>query len=623
MSGICTTGIQAIEAAGWLVTLPLRGALVPGIRASSGGEIPTASSLASCTAIFNGLLYNRRDLEHELEASPEMTESELLVRAYLQWGEDCANRVEGIYSFMVADQRHDKVMCVRDRLGTFPLFYTQRSEELLLSNSVDALINQPGVSRELNRAALADQISHRFPDLQETAYLHIKRIPPGYMLTEVRGTRKVFRYWEPVPPGRPIEYLPPEEAIHFEEVLDRTVNRFLNFGPAGIFLSGGLDSVSVAAAALETSRRREYPVPLALSLGFPGTEANEQPIQKGVAQDLGIPQILEPFHSAIGCDSVLTAALELSRTWPVPLLSPWVPAYHTLARAGKERGCKVVLTGGGGDEWLCVSPRFAADLIRRCDIPGLHRMWTALRRSYSISSRHAAMSLFWRHGFRVILKDLWSTSLVRRSLMAAAAHFASNRVEAGRQERFDRATFPWIAPDPVLRRELRRRWETSVSYPKSSSYYRHDLHLSLDHAGYAIETEEVYENGRRAGVRILRPYWDAELVTFLTRTSPHVLNSGGRTKSVVRQSLARRFPNLGFAQQKKVDASRFFFAEVIRGFKPAWEALGGVPALTELGIVEPQAVKSSLQSVLTLEPDSEAYRVWDVLKLEAWLKPRY
>jgi asparagine synthetase B (glutamine-hydrolysing) len=529
----------------------------------------------------------------------------------------------GIYSLIVIDGDRETIFGVRDRLGTFPLFFAHGNRSLLFSNSIDSLVSHPDVPRTINRAAIADQMLHRFPDPQETCYCSVRRVPSAHVLAVIRGQESMSRYWEPIPGGQSIDWASPEESATFDSVLENTVRQFLRLGPAGIFLSGGLDSVSVAAAALDVCAHINLPRPLALSLVFPDVEANEEPIQTGVAQVLGLPQIIEPFHQAIGTDSLLRAALEINRNWPAPLLSPWVPAYNSLARRAKTRGCEIVLSGGGGDEWLCVSPRFAADLIREFDLIGLHRLGMALYRSYSMRATDAVMAVLWRHGMRPILKQMWSGSSVRSAVLWAARQPFGDLIEKRRTRLFEFYTPKWIAPDQTLRCELRDRVQSSPSSNASQSFYSRDVHQALDGAVYNIESEEQYESGRRAGVRILRPYWDADLLTLLVRTSPHILNAGGRTKSVVRKSLARRFPQLGFDQQKKVDASRFFCGEMVAEGERAWKSLGGLSALTQLGIVDQKPLKANLDAILASDDGSEAYRVWDVLKMESWLQPRF
>src|SRR4030095_13739149 len=110
---------------------------------------------------------------------------------------------------------------------------------------------------------------------------------------------------------------------------------------------------------------------------FPDPLSNEEVVQRGVAAQLGLPQVVKPFFEATGTEGLLGPALTLSSSLSCPLMNTWLPAYYQLALEGKKRGCQAILTGGGGDEWLGLSPLLAADLLRGFYFP---RLFKFLRR---------------------------------------------------------------------------------------------------------------------------------------------------------------------------------------------------------------------------------------------------
>ena len=134
----------------------------------------------------------------------------------------------------------------------------------------------------------------------------------------------------------------------------------------------------------QNSHRKGLPPPWALSLGFPG-EGNEEEIQRRVAADLGLPQVFMKLGDAVGDDGLLLAALKMNSQWPTPMLNAWNPGYRRLGLEAKRQGCKVILTGGGGDEWLGVTPLLAADLIRTLNVVGLYQLWSMMQSSYTAS----------------------------------------------------------------------------------------------------------------------------------------------------------------------------------------------------------------------------------------------
>jgi asparagine synthase (glutamine-hydrolysing) len=465
------------------------------------------------------------------------------------------------------------------------------------------------VSNELNRAALADHLAHRWPDPGETYFSAIRRVPPAHVLVAGPHGTRIDRYWSPVPADGEIDWVAGDELEQFEELFAAAVTRFLDLGRAGIYLSGGLDSVSVAAFAARASREAGRQPPLALSLGFPDGTTNEQSIQRAVAAELDMPQLLAPLDEAAGPEGLIAANLEQANGGPAPVLNLWLPAYNFLAAQGRDRGCRVILSGHGGDEWLCVSPYHAADLIASLKLKELFRLWNNQRRSYPLSSHAVLWNLLWRFGTRPLI-----ASAVDRLAPSAM-----------RERRRLRARTPsWLAPDPSLRRALAERAESSAPKPAAPGHvYRAEMNESLDHPLVAMELEEYFDAGRRLGVRFGHPFWDADLLSFLYRTPPELLNQGGRSKGLVRSTLARRFPELGFERQRKVSGTPVSRRIFVEQGGAAWRKLGGATALADLGVVDANAVFDQVNGLLSIRPvanNVHSYRIWDLVSLEAWAR---
>jgi asparagine synthase (glutamine-hydrolysing) len=584
-----------------------------------GPGSPEVAGRGHCHVVFEGVLYNRAELSTETTEplEPTASDAEVLLDAYLRLGPQVLARTKGVFAVVIWDGRDSNLICARDAIGIHPLFYAGAGDRILLSPSIDALIAHPHVSRAVNRAALADRLCHRFPDNEETYFQAVKRVPPGHAMRVGTAGRHVYRYWDPAPPDAPIDWIDEDELERFDELLERAVTRCLELGPAGIYLSGGLDSVTVAGVAADGSHPRGLPPPVALSLAFPDPDSNEEEVQRDVAAGLGLPQSLVPLDDAVGAAGLLMSALDMSSAWPVPLLNLWLPAYEHLASEASRRGCRVILTGGGGDEWLCVSPFYAADLMRSLDIRGFCRLMLDQRRSYRGSRRWLARNLLWTNGAEPLVR-----ARVGRILRAAAPR----AYRAQRRRRISRSTPDWVAPDPGLRREIDRRAEETRPEPERGSFYLRAVRSSLDHALVATEMEEWFEHGRRAGVSVVQPFRDADLVDFLYRTPPDLLTQGGREKGLVREALDRRFPDLGFERQKKVTAADYYRNTLLSQGPRALKKMGGTRALGEIGVVHARGATRLLEDILSGshldDAYRDAYRIWDTLSLEAWLRPR-
>jgi len=578
-----------------------------------GSALPIVAEHAGRGVIFDGALYNRLDLQTELRdfmAPAGSNDAETILAGYLRWGEDLFGRLRGSFALIIWDTVREVFLCLRDPLGSCPMFYAKLDDGLLVSTSIDVLLAQPRVSSSLNRAALADFLLDRFPINEETYFNAIKRVTRGDVL-RINGARQdSYCYWDPAPDGT-VNWIKPEELDRFDELFDRAVSRCLSFGPAAIFLSGGLDSGSVAAVAADRSRAEGLPKPVALSLVFPDPKISEEVVQRTVATQLGLPLIVKPFYEAVGAKGLLQPALELSASLPSPLLNTWWPAYYGLAQEGAKRGCRVILTGNGGDEWLTTSPLLAADYLDDFDFAAVYRLWKSIRRSYHEPTFALFRNLIWRWGIQPLLLPP-AHRIVKR--VAPWAITLRHRVVQ---------TVPkWLAPDSALRKELEQRRHRPVPDKRQApdSFYLRSARTALDIPLISMVAEEAFNVGQRLGARELHPFWDADLVDLLYRTPPVLLNNGGRNKGLVRSTLARRFPQVGFNEQRKMGASSFYASSIYREGAEALRQLGEIRILADLGVVDRLGLRTMLEGILARQPEGQAYHIWKVLNLESWAR---
>ena len=622
------TGLAVADANGalprgtWIARLNRGQSSLAATNATERGELVEAS-LGSVHAIFAGTLYSRSEWAHDAGVSDRLGDAELLAHAYLRWGKGLLDRVRGIFALAIWDRDAETLLAARDPLGLHPLFFSECPDSLVLSNAIGALTRQPDVSSAVNLPAIVDHLRHRWSRIDETFFEKVNRVPAGHALESRRGRLRVWRYWDPLPPDMEIDWVREDELGQFDELLEQAVERCRSGRPMGIFLSGGLDSVSIAAVAAAAARVESDPGPLALSLAFPDPTANEESVQRGVAETLGIPQIMLGWDAAVGSEGVIARAAELNSSMPAPLLNFWMPAYDGLALSGRERGCEVILTGAGGDEWLGVTPFYAADLLRWGSLRGLRRLYGEQRRSYPVTRLAYGRNVVWRYGARPVLGSVVKTWLDRT---------APSLIERERLRRLAHSTPAWIAPDPRLQAEILRR-EREVLEREAAErrqrprmdrrfprFYLEQVRSPLDHVLVAMEMEETFEQGRRLGMRLRAPYWDSELLSYLCRTPPELLNRGGWSKGLVRESVARRFPAFGFERQRKVSATSFARSELHRANAFVRSSLDGATALEDAGIVEGGAMRAHLEQLLA-EPRPRRFSlVWDLLSLEYWLR---
>jgi hypothetical protein len=134
--------------------------------------------------------------------------------------------------------------------------------------------------------------------------------------------------------------------------------------------------------------------------------------------------------------------------------------------------------------------------------------------------------------------------------------------------------------------------------------------------------EEAFENGKRLGVRFLQPYFDADLVEMLYRTPVALLNRGGLSKGLVRETISRRFPGLGFDRQKKVEVREFFLQLMCRDGYRLWKNMGGARALGALDLVDPKHIDSFVHTAIGSGEHRQAFNAWAIMNMESWIRPR-
>jgi asparagine synthase (glutamine-hydrolysing) len=561
--------------------------------------------LGPLRGFFQGVLFDREDLA--ASSQPDCSDAKLVLHVYAREGEAALSRLRGSFVVAIVDDARGRAILARDPMGSHPLFYVEMGSCVLFAASPGRLLDWPGVSREFNRAAIADHLCHRWPDPHETFFKAVRRVPAGTRALLSKGRLQFDRYWDPAPVGRPLQWLTPEEASGFDDVFERAVKRCLCHGQAGIYLSGGLDSISVAAVAAESARASGQSLPLALSLGFPDPECNEQERQVAVARGLGLPQFLLGFDDAVGFRPMFQQALELTAKAAAPILNVFQPAYSALARHARLDGVRTILTGEGGDEWLTVTPYHAADLMRRGALFELAEFLGTLRRSYPINPSKLVRHVVWQSG----LRPLGGMALHR---LFPDAH------AAGRVKRFLAGDPAWLALDPDLQVEHQNRATRAMgSSDPPDGFYIRELRAGLDHTLTSWDAEERHEQGGQIGVRFLHPFSDPDLVEMLCRTPPRLLNAGGRSKGLVRQTMAERFPGLGLERQRKVWATSFFQALLLQEGPALADLACDFPALSGLGIVDGPALAAFVRQAL-MRPGRRLDQIWHPINIEMWVR---
>lgn len=316
------------------------------------GDQPIHNESRNIYTVFNGEIFNYRELRHDLEAQGHrfytQSDTEVIVHLYEQHGDDFVQFLNGQFAIALWDIPRQRLLLVRDRIGIVPLFYTRQPDCLLFASEVKALLAASDQSPRLNLNALDQLMTFWAPVSPHTVFDNIQELSPGHMLIAEAGQISLKRYWQWQYPHRAdviadanVEQLAGE--LH-DLLVDATRLRLRADVPVGAYLSGGLDS-SVTTAIIHHYGN----VPLrSFSIGFDDADLDESNYQQQLIAHL------KAEHSRIQCSHADIAEQFLSTIWHTesPILRTAPIPMGMLSGLVRQNNYKVVLTGEGADEVL-------------------------------------------------------------------------------------------------------------------------------------------------------------------------------------------------------------------------------------------------------------------------------
>jgi asparagine synthase (glutamine-hydrolysing) len=326
----------------------------------AGGHQPVFNEDQSVWVVFNGEIYNFRELRTELEKQGHRfythTDTEVIVHLYEDLGADCVNKFRGMFAFALYDERRGKLVMARDRFGKKPLHYALADGRLLFGSEIKAILAVAPELARVNKEALLQYLYFGYVPDPLSSFLPIQKLPPGHLLEFEAGQIRVRQYWNLPEYGT---HPPSSEEECLEEMEWRLAEavriRLISDVPLGALLSGGTDSSTVVALMARASSK---PVKT-FSIGFSHDDFNEAHYARIVAKRFNTEHhelILEP--NVVETVETLTASLE------EPFGdSSMLPTYYISCMARKH--VTVALSGDGGDEIFAGYERYRINLRRR------------------------------------------------------------------------------------------------------------------------------------------------------------------------------------------------------------------------------------------------------------------
>ena len=324
------------------------------IDTSNAGHQPMVDGAQVIT--YNGEIYNYLEIAHKLrELGVELktaSDTEVLLKAYQQWGEHALDELNGMFAFAIYDKTNHILFCARDRFGEKPFLFHHTNEKFIFASEYKAIFALEGISTNYDEARLMQFLYHPTQGLDDdiqTCFNDIQQLPPGHSLTlNVNSLKlKIKRYWDIKPNDQFTNMSEPEAQAYFRELLTNSIRiRMRSDVPLGSCLSGGLDSSGIVCIAREIlGQNKTYDV---FTGRFPNSKSDEWHWAKRVINHTSVtshtvsPRV-EDFRS------------ELSEfIWynELPVASTSQYAQWSVFRLAKDVGITVLLDGQGGDELL-------------------------------------------------------------------------------------------------------------------------------------------------------------------------------------------------------------------------------------------------------------------------------
>jgi asparagine synthase (glutamine-hydrolysing) len=566
----------------------------------AGGRQPISNEDGTVWIVFNGEIYNYRELREELISRGHRfatrSDTETIVHLYEEEGERCVERLRGMFSFAIWDSRDRSLTLARDRAGKKPAHYALANGALVFGSEIKSLLRHPAVKREISLEAIADYLTFGYVPDPQTAFKGVYKLPPGHTLTFKDGQVRTRCYWnfnyrgenDAATPLGADEYIERLRELLVESVRIRLESEV----PLGVFLSGGIDSSTVAAlTARQTGRRIKM-----FSIGFREPEFDELRYARITANLLGADH-----YQFVVTPELCSLAEEIIWHHDEPFADVSSVPTYLVSKMAREH-VTVVLSGDGGDEIFGGYERYVIDRQREKFelIPSFLRRHLLLRlsralppgaygkRYLSVNSRDAAPRYVESiSGFdREIRKSLFS-----EPFLAALKGYSPESV------------FERIFEEPISSARLDRQM-----YLDSKTYLPGDILAKVDRMSMAhsIETRS--------------PFLDHHLIEF-AQSIPASLklvrsNSHWESKYILKRAVAGLIPDeIIYRPKQGFNVPIKYWLN--REMKEMTHDLLTSPSARQRGYFNPKAVAGLLQEHNRGVRD-HAHSLWALLMLEIW-----
>lgn len=352
-----------------------------------GGHQPMTDARRAFWIIFNGEVYNYREIREDLIAKGYSfrteSDTEVILQLYADVGERCVDALNGMFAFAIWDSGRRSLFLARDRMGVKPLYYAETPEAFVFGSEIKSLFASGRIAAECRQDALAEYMLFRQVAGPDTLFRGVKSLPPGCTMTVRDGRTSISRYWSPLPPAERPFVTYDDARYQLADLLENSVKmRLISDVPVGTFCSGGVDSslVTALAAKLKNDPVNTY------SVGFDESDFDESAYALKVSAHCGTT------HHQLRVGNAEFSELFPQMVWHNDEPLDFANSVHifALSRLSKQK-VTVVLTGEGSDELFAGYPRYRIPglVASYRHVPsGVRRLAATLTRDHRLSKLH-------------------------------------------------------------------------------------------------------------------------------------------------------------------------------------------------------------------------------------------
>jgi asparagine synthase (glutamine-hydrolysing) len=564
------------------------------------GQQPIPNADRTAWIVFNGEIYNYRELRQQLEDAGHRFETnsdtEAIVHAYDQYGTDCPKHLRGMFAFAIWDTRNRSLFLARDRVGKKPLLYAQVDGQLIFGSEFSALLLHPAVSRDVDYEAIHHYLSFICVPAPLTAYRSIRKLEPGHWLRWQNGEIETERYWQ-LDFSRKIKITEEEAGERVVDLLRDAVKvRLMSEVPLGAFLSGGIDSSAVVALMAEESAEQVK----TFSIGFEEQDFSELHHAKRVAKHVGADH-----HEFIVRPNAMEILPTLVEHYGEPFAdSSAIPSYYVSRET--RRFVTVALNGDGGDECFAGYERYAGMNIAQtyANLPGslrdgiIRNLVNALPAGTSKNPISKAQRFVAAASLKPVDRYLrWITAFDETAKYNLYSDEMRHAAAGWRTASFLEPWFAKVNGAGIVDASL---------LADTMTYLPNDLLVKMDIASMSVSLEAR------------SPFLDHHLMEFAASLPENLKLRGLKTKYLLKRVLKRLVPQENLTRRKMG-----FGVPIGSWFRGSMQPLLRETVLSDRalkrGLFKPDAVRALVEQHVSRRVD-HSHRLWSLLMLELWFQ---